>query len=222
MARTLERYEEIERSLIKRFRKELWTPLIAGVKRYAMIREGGRVSVPFTGRAASLLLAKLMQELERHSTVPFTSVFFEPAGTDPRAAALAEELRVPLSAPEAAESCPVTALPTLMDDAWEETLAGMLCRGRIASVLPRERRDGREIIRPLYCVAREDLERWIRSCGLTPVPEPPAPPEIRWVAETVRAMKPDNPDIEKNLVNSLHNVWPGTFPPGAAEGGRNP
>ena len=221
MPRELERYEEIERSVIKRFRRELWTPFIAGVKRYAMIQAGDRVCVPFTGGMESLLLAKLMQELQRHSTVPFMSVFFE-AGPDPAVAErLAAELRVPLADPAEAEACPKQALPTMMDDVNEDALTAMLCRGRIEAILPRERADGREIIRPLYCVRREDAARWIRSCGITPLPAAPAPPDVRRAGELIAELKPGNPDIETNIFNSLHNVWPGTFPRAAGEGRRN-
>ncbi len=34
MERQLESYQKIERSIIKKFRKQLWTPFIVAVKRY--------------------------------------------------------------------------------------------------------------------------------------------------------------------------------------------
>lgn len=75
MGRILERHEEIERSLNKRFRRELWNPFIAGVKRYELIRAGDRIAVCMSGGKDSMLLAKLMQELQRHSDVPFELIF---------------------------------------------------------------------------------------------------------------------------------------------------
>lgn len=75
MPRDLTPCEKIERSLIKRFRKELWKPFIAAVKRYELIQAGDKIAVCISGGKDSMLLAKLMQELHRHSPVPFDLVF---------------------------------------------------------------------------------------------------------------------------------------------------
>ena len=40
MARELSRRQLIERSIIKKYRKELWNPFIAAVKRYQLIQAG--------------------------------------------------------------------------------------------------------------------------------------------------------------------------------------
>ena len=71
MSRTLEPYQLIERSIIKKFRKQLWNPFTAAVKRYELIQEGDRIAVCISGGKDSMLLAKLMQELQKHSDVPF-------------------------------------------------------------------------------------------------------------------------------------------------------
>ena len=71
MSRTLERHQLIERSIIQKYRKELWNPFIAAVKRYELIREGDNIAVCISGGKDSMLMAKLMQELHRHSDVPF-------------------------------------------------------------------------------------------------------------------------------------------------------
>lgn len=75
MARELQPYEQIERSLIKKYRKQLWNPFIAAVKRYELVKEGDRIAVCISGGKDSMLLAKLMQELHRHSEVPFELSF---------------------------------------------------------------------------------------------------------------------------------------------------
>lgn len=69
--RELTEQEAIERSIIKRFRKEIWRPFILGIKRYEMVNEGDHICVCISGGKDSMLLAKLMQELHRHSKVPF-------------------------------------------------------------------------------------------------------------------------------------------------------
>ena len=75
MSRTLEKHQLIERSIIQKYRKQLWNPFIAAVKRYELIREGDHVAVCISGGKDSMLMAKLMQELQRHSDVPFALTF---------------------------------------------------------------------------------------------------------------------------------------------------
>lgn len=75
MARQLDDCQLIERSIIKKYREKLWHPFIDAVQRYELISEGDRVAVCISGGKDSMLLAKLMQELERHGKVPFTNIF---------------------------------------------------------------------------------------------------------------------------------------------------
>ena len=75
MKRDLEPYQLIERSIIKKYRKELWTPFTVAVKRYELVQAGDRIAVCISGGKDSMLMAKLMQELQRHSDVPFELVF---------------------------------------------------------------------------------------------------------------------------------------------------
>ena len=75
MAKALERYKEIERSIITTYRKQLWSPFVLAVKKYRLIGAGDRIAVCISGGKDSMLLAKLMQELQRHSEVPFELVF---------------------------------------------------------------------------------------------------------------------------------------------------
>ena len=75
MARTLEPYQLVERSIITKYRKVLWNPFIEAVKRYEMIQPGDRIAVCISGGKDSMLLAKLMQQLPKHSDFPFELVF---------------------------------------------------------------------------------------------------------------------------------------------------
>ena len=72
---TMERYQEIERSIIKRFRKEIWRPFIKGIQTYDLIQEGDKIAVCMSGGKDSMLLAKLMQEIQRHGKIKFEIVF---------------------------------------------------------------------------------------------------------------------------------------------------
>ncbi len=62
---------EIERSIIKKYRKEIWSPFIKAVKEFSLINEGDKVAVAISGGKDSLLLAKLIEELHKHSKVKF-------------------------------------------------------------------------------------------------------------------------------------------------------
>ena len=75
MLRELTPQETAERSLIKTYRKSLWNPFIAAVKRYELVSPGDRVAVCVSGGKDSFVLAKLMQELQKHTDRPFDLVF---------------------------------------------------------------------------------------------------------------------------------------------------
>jgi len=73
--RILEKSVEIERSIIKRYRKSIWNPFVGAVKEYGLINEGDKIAVCISGGKDSVLLAKCMEQLCRHSEVPFTLKF---------------------------------------------------------------------------------------------------------------------------------------------------
>lgn len=73
--RELEPRQIAERSLIKKYRKKLWNPFVAAVKRYELLSPGDKVAVCISGGKDSVVLAKLMQELQKHSEFPFELVF---------------------------------------------------------------------------------------------------------------------------------------------------
>ena len=74
-ARNMDACQLIERSIQKKYRKELWTPFVTAVKRYRLIQAGDRIAVCISGGKDSMLLAKLMQQLQRYSDVPFEAAF---------------------------------------------------------------------------------------------------------------------------------------------------
>ena len=73
--RKLEKYIEIERSIIKKYRKTIWSNFIGAVQEYELIKENDKIAVCISGGKDSMLLAKCMQQLQRHSNVPFELVF---------------------------------------------------------------------------------------------------------------------------------------------------
>lgn len=75
MPKSLEKYQQIERSIITTYRKTLWSPFVFAVKKYQLIQAGDKIAVCISGGKDSMLLAKLMQELHRHSEIPFELTF---------------------------------------------------------------------------------------------------------------------------------------------------
>lgn len=71
----LDRCREIERSIIKRYRKSIWRPFIKGIQEYDLIQEGDKIAVCISGGKDSMLLAKLLQELQRHGKMHFELKF---------------------------------------------------------------------------------------------------------------------------------------------------
>ena len=67
----MERYQEIERSIIKKFRKDIWSKFIKAVQEYELIDENDSVMVCISGGKDSFLMAKCIQELQKHGKYYF-------------------------------------------------------------------------------------------------------------------------------------------------------
>ncbi|MBQ2942430.1 MAG: tRNA 2-thiocytidine biosynthesis protein TtcA [Clostridia bacterium] len=75
MGRELTKEQTVERSVVKKYRKTIWNPFIAAVKRYELISEGDHIAVCISGGKDSMLLAVLMRLLQRISDVPFSVTY---------------------------------------------------------------------------------------------------------------------------------------------------
>ena len=257
MARELEKHQLIERSIQKKYRKEIWNKFISAVKQYELIKEGDKIAVCISGGKDSMLLAKLMQLLKMHSDVPFELTFLvmDP-GYNPANRALieanAEKLGIPITifesdifaAADAANAeapcylcarmrrghlyakakelgCNKIALGHHKSDVIETTLMGMLYGAQIQGMLPRIQStnfDGMELIRPMYCILENDILRWQEynqlqfiACAckftqnLTGGDEDTFSAR-RKVKALIAELKKENPGVENNIFQSIHNV----------------
>ena len=71
----MERYQEIERSIMTTYRKKIWNQFTKGIREFDMIQSGDKIAVCISGGKDSMLLAKCMQELQRHGKIDFELVF---------------------------------------------------------------------------------------------------------------------------------------------------
>ena len=93
--------KEVERSIIKKFRKDIWTPFVKGINDYKLIEEGDKIAVCISGGKDSFLLAKCLQEIKKHGKMNFALKFIamDPGYKDinlERIKENAEKLEIPL------------------------------------------------------------------------------------------------------------------------------
>lgn len=67
----MERFKEIERSIIKKYRREIWSKFIKAIKEYELVSENDNIMVCISGGKDSFLMAKCFQELQRHGKINF-------------------------------------------------------------------------------------------------------------------------------------------------------
>lgn len=75
MAKEFTKTELIERSIITKFRKGIWSKFLDAVNNYKLIEEGDKIAVCISGGKDSMLLAKCVQELKKHSKIPFDAEY---------------------------------------------------------------------------------------------------------------------------------------------------
>ena len=66
---------DIERSIIKTYRKDIWRKFTKAVTIYDLIKDGDKIAVCISGGKDSFLLAKCMQEIKKHGKIKFDLEF---------------------------------------------------------------------------------------------------------------------------------------------------
>lgn len=205
MARQLEEYQLIERSIIKKFRKEIWNPFIEGVKRYGFVKEGDVIEVCLSESRNAILTAKLLQQLQRVSQTSFALVFI---CNGKAAENIAERINIPLC--DEKTECNKKAVEDCFSDVTEKLLFEMLYDSKIESLMPKERiGEKTEIIRPLYCIRRETIDAW---CKYNNLELENSKTEYAEMKKLISELRKSNPGVERNIFKSLHAVCLDTMP----------
>jgi predicted PP-loop superfamily ATPase len=71
----MEEYKEIERSIIKKYRKEIWSRFVKAVSEYELIKENDKIMVCISGGKDSYLLAKCIEELNGLEKIIFRKLY---------------------------------------------------------------------------------------------------------------------------------------------------
>ena len=71
----MNRKEEIERSIITKYRKQIWRPFMKAIRDYELIQEGDKIAVCISGGKDSNIMAKCLEELQKHGKVKFELVY---------------------------------------------------------------------------------------------------------------------------------------------------
>lgn len=257
MSRVLGRCQLIERSIIKKYRKEIWNPFILAIKKYKLVNEGDKIAVCISGGKDSMLMAKLMQELNKFSEVSFELEFvvMDPGYNKVNRQQIennAELLRIPIKVFETdifdvanktdkspcylcarmrrghlykiAQDlgCNKIALGHHFDDVIETTLIGMFYGSQLQSMPPKlysTNFKGMELIRPMYCIHESAILSWQRynelefiqcACRFTENIENSfnniGTSKRREMKELIKYLKKTNPNVDKNIFNSVHSV----------------
>ena len=269
MSRELEPWQRAEQSISKKFRRTIWGPFITAVKRYELIGENDRIAVCISGGKDSMLMAKLIQMLQRHSDVPFEAVYLvmDPGYNELNRAKIEQNaalLHVPITIRESnifdvANStdkspcylcarmrrghlysyakelgCNKIALGHHFSDVIETTVMGMFYGGQLQAMIPKlhsKNFEGMTLIRPLYMVHEDDIIAWknynelsfiqcacrfTESC--TMCDNGGGGSKRQEIKTLIRHLKRENPNIEKSLFKSIHNLSLDTFPAYKSEG----
>ena len=121
--------------------------------------------------------------------------------------------------------CNKIALGHHLNDVIETTVMAMFYGAQLQGMMPKVKSanfPGMELIRPMYQVREEDVIAWAQENGLSflqcacrfteRAQQAEELSKRREVKRLIAALKETNPDIEKNIMNSLHSVWVDTFP----------
>ena len=245
--------KDVERSIIKKFRKDIWVPFVKGINDYKLIEENDKIAVCISGGKDSFLLAKCLQEIKKHGKINFELEFIamDPGYKDENLKRIkenAELLNIPLEIfhtdvfevanklnkekpcyicarmrrgylyNKAAElGCNKIALGHHFDDVIETILLSMLYGGEIKTMMPKLHSDnyeGMELIRPLYLVKEEAINKFVKynnlmfincACSFTESNRDIDSKRLE-MKNLIKKFRETNPYIDQNIFKSVENI----------------
>jgi tRNA 2-thiocytidine biosynthesis protein TtcA len=243
--------EEIERSLIKTYRKTVWSKFIKAIKDYKLVEEGDKIAIGISGGKDSLILAKLFQELKRHGQMNFEIEFIAmDPGYHPQVKELLIDncnyLNIPIHLYESGIfnvvdniakdypcymcarmrrgslyakaqelGCNKLALGHHFNDVIETTMLNVLYAGNFKTMMPKLKAanfEGLELIRPLYYVEEQYIQRFTQNSGIWPlncacmVAAKRIGNKRYEIKDMIKKIKEDFKDVDKSIFRAAQNV----------------
>jgi len=243
--------EEIERSLVKTYRKNVWSKFIKAIKDYNLVEEGDKIAVGISGGKDSLILAKLFQELKKHGKMNFEVEFIAmDPGYHPQVKELLIDncnyLNIPIHLYESGIftvvdkiakdypcymcarmrrgslyakaqelGCNKLALGHHFNDVIETTMLNVLYAGNFKTMMPKLKAanfEGLELIRPLYYVEEEYIQRFTQNAGIWPlncacmVAAKKIGNKRYEIKDMIKKIKEDFKDVDKSIFRAAENV----------------
>jgi tRNA(Ile)-lysidine synthase TilS/MesJ len=243
--------KEIERLIVKQFRKKIWAKFIKAIKEYNLIKNGDKIAVAISGGKDSMLMAKLFQELKRHRQMDFELEFIvmDPGYHENIKELLIDNckyLNIPIKIFEsgifrivdhiakdypcymcakmrrgalyskAAElGCNKLALGHHFNDVIETTLLNIFYSGNFKTMLPKLKStnfENMELIRPMYFIQEEHIERFTQISGIWPlncacmVAAKKTSSKRYEMKELIKNLKSNFKDVDKSIFNAAKNV----------------
>ena len=200
--------KDIERSIIKTYRKNIWSKFINAINEYELIQDGDKIAVAISGGKDSLLMAKLFQELHKNGNQNFDVEYIAmDPGYHPDIRKLLEDncdyLDIPVTIYDtdifkvadriagdypcymcarmrrgalygkAKElGCNKLSLGHHFNDVIETTMLNLLCAGSFKTMMPKLKAknfENMELIRPLYLIEEQYIQRFIQNSGIWPL-----------------------------------------------------
>ena len=177
---------DIELSVVKKFRQTIWSKFLKGIKEYDLIQEGDKIAVCISGGKDSMLMAMCMKRLQRYSKIPFEVVFLvmNPGYNEINYQKIienAELLQIPIRVFETeifdavakVDQHPCYLCARMRRGYLYKTAKELGCNkialghhfddAQVQTMMPKihsENYEGMQLIRPMYMVREEDIIKW--------------------------------------------------------------
>ena len=211
----MEKYKEIEKSIIKKYRKDIWSKFVKAVNDYNLIKEEDNIMVCISGGKDSFLLAKCIQELSRHGKIHFNAkyVVMNPGYTEINKKLILENAKL--------LNIPIEMFDSDIFDVTNTFDFKIACYGAELKTMMRKLHStnfpGIELIRPLYLVKEEAIITWAKNNDLTflncackyteKVAESKENLSKRKeIKKLINDMKKINKNVDYNIFKALDNV----------------
>ncbi|WIF95553.1 tRNA 2-thiocytidine biosynthesis TtcA family protein [Caminicella sporogenes] len=243
--------EEIERLIVKGFRKKIWKQFIKAIDEYSLVKNGDKIAVAISGGKDSILMAKLFQELKRYGkmNIELEFIVMDPGYNENIKKLLIDNckyLNIPIKIFEsgifriiddiAKENpcymcakmrrgalyskakelgCNKLALGHHFNDVIETTLLNIFYSGNFKTMLPKLKStnfENIELIRPMYFICEEHIERFIQISGILPidcacmVAAKKISSKRYEMKELIKKLKTNFKNVDKSIFSAAQNV----------------